>query len=113
MLQQLHETTIAQQHDTTVQDNIALLPQKTRFKDSEKEMKKQFERQEESIYGKFKDMNTVVEKNQESIMNAIETKNSVVQTQIDQLGQVDSLQKHCEDKVEQTEGAKRARCRSN
>eukprot|EP00957_Ditylum_brightwellii_P068429 5195606-Ditylum_brightwellii.AAC.1 len=30
-----------------------------------------------------------------------------------QQGQVDSLQKRQEDKVEQAEGAKRARCRSN
>ena len=61
-------------------------------------------------------------------MNVIKSKNSVVQAQIDQFvksvlvlytsmkkqqGQVDSLQKHWEDEVEQTEGAKRARCRSN
>eukprot|EP00957_Ditylum_brightwellii_P097996 7463998-Ditylum_brightwellii.AAC.1 len=63
-------------------------------------MKKQFERQEGSIDRKLTDMNTAMEKNQESIMNAIKC-------------QVDSLQKHQEDKVEQAEGAKHARCGSN
>eukprot|EP00957_Ditylum_brightwellii_P017300 1303199-Ditylum_brightwellii.AAC.1 len=91
-------------------------------------MKKQFEHQEERIDGKFKDMNTTMEKNKESIMNAIKSKNSVVQAQMDQLvkhvlvlnssmkkqqGEVDPLQKRQEDKVEQIEVAKRARCRSN
>eukprot|EP00957_Ditylum_brightwellii_P069366 5265603-Ditylum_brightwellii.AAC.1 len=72
-------------------------------------------------------MNTAVEKNQESIMNAINSKNSAVQIQIDQLvksvlvfstfmkkqqGQVNSLQKRQEEEVEQSEGAKHARCGS-
>eukprot|EP00957_Ditylum_brightwellii_P099970 7618209-Ditylum_brightwellii.AAC.1 len=52
-------------------------------------MKKRFERQEENIDRKFKYMNTVMEKNKELIMNAIKKE------------------------VEQTEGAKLARCRSN
>eukprot|EP00957_Ditylum_brightwellii_P211966 15366815-Ditylum_brightwellii.AAC.1 len=57
-------------------------------------------------------------------MNAIKSKNSVVQAQIDQLvksvlvlntsmkkqqGQVDFLQQHQEEEVEQSEGAKHAR----
>eukprot|EP00957_Ditylum_brightwellii_P094036 7159888-Ditylum_brightwellii.AAC.1 len=61
-------------------------------------------------------------------MNAIKSKNSIVQAQIDQpvksvlvlntsikkqQDQVDSLQKFQEDEVEQSEGAKHARCRSN
>eukprot|EP00957_Ditylum_brightwellii_P050713 3845554-Ditylum_brightwellii.AAC.1 len=61
-------------------------------------------------------------------MNAINSKNSIVQAQIDQLvksvlvlntsmkkqqGQVDSLQKRCEEEVEQSEGAKHARCGSS
>eukprot|EP00957_Ditylum_brightwellii_P167692 12765637-Ditylum_brightwellii.AAC.2 len=75
----------------------------------------------------FNDMNTAMETNQESIMNAINSKNSVVQAQIDQCiksvlvlntymkkqqGQVDSLQKCQEEEVEQSEGAKHARCGS-
>eukprot|EP00957_Ditylum_brightwellii_P154809 11781774-Ditylum_brightwellii.AAC.1 len=85
MLQQLYETSSALQNDTTVQDNFALLCEQTEsiskktdkleawtaqfdaaqekhFKESEKKIKKRFEYQEESIDGKFKDMNTTMKK---------------------------------------------------
>eukprot|EP00957_Ditylum_brightwellii_P072363 5499540-Ditylum_brightwellii.AAC.2 len=65
-------------------------------------MKKHFKRQEESIYRKFKDMNTAMEKNQDSIMNAINILNTSMKKQ---QGQVDSLQKRQEKEVEQSEGA--------
>eukprot|EP00957_Ditylum_brightwellii_P001911 146952-Ditylum_brightwellii.AAC.1 len=86
VLKQLQETMTAPQHNTTVQDNIALLckqsesiTQKTNkleawkvqfnaakekhFKELEKKMKKQFECQEENTDRKFKDMNTTTGKN--------------------------------------------------
>eukprot|EP00957_Ditylum_brightwellii_P150169 11435542-Ditylum_brightwellii.AAC.1 len=130
MLQQLQETTTALQHDTTVQDNLALFCKTNRvhLTKTDKLEAWKFERQEESTDDKFKDMNTAMEKNQESIMNAINSKNSIIQAQIDQLvksvlvlntsmrkqqDQVDSLQKRQEEEVEQSEGAKRARCGSS
>eukprot|EP00957_Ditylum_brightwellii_P198444 15123407-Ditylum_brightwellii.AAC.1 len=121
-LQQLHNTTLALQKDTTVQDNLAMLckqndaiskktdeleawkkqfdiAQENCFKESEKKMKKQFKKWEERINEKFKDISTTMEKNQETIMTAIQSKNSVVQEQINQLVQSvmvlgNSMKKH-------------------
>eukprot|EP00957_Ditylum_brightwellii_P176203 13417126-Ditylum_brightwellii.AAC.1 len=85
-LKELVETTSAMQNNTTVHNNLALLCEQTasiskksdeleawkqqfdaaqeRFKESEKKMKKWFEKQEESIDEKFKDISAMMEKNQ-------------------------------------------------
>eukprot|EP00957_Ditylum_brightwellii_P066014 5006406-Ditylum_brightwellii.AAC.1 len=72
-------------------------------------MKKRFEKQEECIDEKFKDISATMKKNQESLLTAFQTQKSEVHDQLNQLvqlvmvignsmkkqqGQIDSLSKH-------------------
>eukprot|EP00957_Ditylum_brightwellii_P115652 8821501-Ditylum_brightwellii.AAC.1 len=86
-------------------------------------MKKQFEKQEECIDKKFKDISATMEKNQESLLTAFQNQKSEVQDQLNQLvqsvmvignsmkkqqGQIDSLSKCQKADDNSTECVKRA-----
>eukprot|EP00957_Ditylum_brightwellii_P014442 1087811-Ditylum_brightwellii.AAC.1 len=66
-------------------------------------MKKQFERQEERIDEKFKDISVTMEKNQESLLTTFQTQKSEVQDQLNQLVQsvmvIGNLVKNSKDKL--------------
>eukprot|EP00957_Ditylum_brightwellii_P025750 1947973-Ditylum_brightwellii.AAC.1 len=91
-------------------------------------MKKRFEKQEERIDEKFKDISGTMEKNQESLLTAFQTQQSEVQDQLNQLaqsvmvignsmkkqqGQIDSLSKHQKANDDPSEGVKHARKEPN
>eukprot|EP00957_Ditylum_brightwellii_P032963 2499481-Ditylum_brightwellii.AAC.1 len=64
-------------------------------------MKKWFEKQEEHIDEKFKDISVTMEKNQESLLTAFQTKKS-------EQGQINSLSKRQKADDNPSEGVKRA-----
>eukprot|EP00957_Ditylum_brightwellii_P183099 13946000-Ditylum_brightwellii.AAC.1 len=86
-------------------------------------MKKQFEKQEECIDEKFKDISATMEKNQESLLTAFQTQKSGVQDQLNQLiqsvmvignsmkkqqGQIDSFSKQQRADDDPSKGVKQA-----